>query len=103
MRKPIVYLLLKVIHGLTNNDTLKHEWIENTNNKSLRLQGDVYVPLVNSTLKELNSLRYSDVVILKSLLVSQKNMKSFLGLKASIKKWKPFKVKAEFVKHMNEL
>ena len=41
-------------------------------------------------------------IIWKSLLLSQKNIES-LEFKASIKKWKPINVQADFIKHIGEL
>ena len=70
--------LVKVVHGLTDNEILKHEWIEYTKNYSLCLQADLYDPLINGTYKEMNSLRCYGAVIWNSL---SSNIKSLLEFK----------------------
>ena len=59
-------LLVNFAHGLTDNEILKHEWIDYTKNYSLCLQADLYDPSVNTTYKELNSLKCYGAVIWNS-------------------------------------
>lgn len=76
---PNINWSLKVIHGLTDNEVLKHERVKYAKNYSLCLQADLHV-LHQNEHKELNSLRCYISVIRNALLVSS-NIKSLLQFK----------------------